>query len=68
MMKDDTIRYALYILGVITAIYVVFKYVIPLVFKIVAGLFGIVFNIILFIAIVFGVVWAIGYLSKSMRR
>ncbi|TAL36653.1 MAG: hypothetical protein EPN93_07455 [Spirochaetes bacterium] len=67
-MKEDTIRYALYILGIITALYIVVRYVIPLVFKIVAGLMGIVFNVVIFLAIVFGVIWGIGYLSKSMRR
>lgn len=57
-----------FILGIITAIYLVFRYLLPVVFKMVGWVIGISLFVAMWIVIGFFVVILIGYIVRMVRR
>jgi len=63
----DTSKYALYAIGLLSMIYLVFRYIIPFLLRFIAGALGILMQVFLIAIIVFGIVWVIGFISKSSK-
>lgn len=64
---QDGMKYFFYALGIITAIYLLFRYILPLAFKIIIWTFGVFFNILAVVLILLGIAWLVSYFSTSAR-
>jgi len=64
---NDNAQYALYTIGVLAIIYLVFRYIIPFLLRFIAGALGIFMQVLLIVLVLFGIFWVIGYLSKSSK-
>ncbi len=64
----DAVRYGLYAVGVVTVLYLIIKYIIPLLLRIIAGTVSILAELFLVVLIIFGVLWVIGYVSRASRQ
>jgi hypothetical protein len=64
---QDGMKHFFYALGIITAVYLFFRYILPLAFKIIMWTFGLFFNILTVVLILLGVAWLVSYFSRSAR-
>jgi hypothetical protein len=65
---NDSWKVVFYILGVIAAIYLVFRYIIPVIFKMLGFVIGVALYVVMWIVIAFLVVVLIGYIVRLVRR
>ena len=65
---NETLRKILMLLGIITAIYLLFKIIIPALFKIIVITLGVVFYIIMWVAIGIAVIMLIYYIVQSFKK
>jgi hypothetical protein len=57
-----------FILGIIAAVYLVFRYIIPVVFKMLGFVIGVALYVVMWIVIAFFIVVLIGYIVRLVRR
>jgi hypothetical protein len=57
-----------FILGILTAGYLLLRYIIPLALKFIVWTLGVFLNIIVAIAVIALIVWLIAYISRSLGK
>jgi hypothetical protein len=67
-MDEKLSRNLIYGLGIIAALYIAARYILPLIFRLFSALLGILSIIIVAALIVIGVMWVIGYVSKNTQQ
>ncbi len=65
---NDSVRAFLYSLGILAVLYIVFRYILPFVFKllgiVIGGIFYIIVGIVIVLALLWGISWLIQYFKK----
>lgn len=65
---NDSTKKVLLALGIVAAIYIFLRYILPIIIKMLGWVIGATFHIVLWIAIGFIIVVAIGYLLKVLKK
>lgn len=65
---NDSTKKILLALGIIAAVYLFFRYILPIILKLLGIVIGAAFHIILWVAIGFVIVVGIGYLLKVIKN
>ncbi len=65
---NDSVRNFFFVLGIITAVYILLRFVIPLALKFIIWTLGLFLNIIVAAAVILVILWLIAYISRSMGK
>ena len=65
---DDMPRKILYFLAVLAGLYLLFRYVLPFVFKLLGWVIGAAFTIVMWVVIGFAVVVFISYIIQQLKK
>ncbi len=63
----ESARLILYLGAALCALYLGLRYIIPFVLKALAGILAFLLQAAIILLVVFGLLWLVGYLSKSSR-
>ncbi len=65
---DNRVKTILYLLGIIVLIYIAFKYLLPLIFKVLGVALQAFIWIIMWVAIGFVIIFIVTYIVKLLRK
>jgi len=65
---DDSLKKFFYIFGIIAAIYLLFRYIIPILFKVLGWIVGTLFTILLWVLVAVMIVAAVGYIIQLFKK
>ncbi len=65
---DNRVKTILYIAGIIILIYITFKYLLPLLFKVLGVALQAAFYVIMWVAIGFVIIFVVTYIIKLLKK
>jgi len=64
---QDTTRFVLYLGAALSVLYLTLRYIIPFLLRVIAGILGVMVQVAFVLLAVFGILWLVGYISRSSR-
>lgn len=64
---QDTTRFVLYLGAALSVLYLTLRYIIPFLLRVIAGILGVMVQFAFVLLAVFGILWLVGYISRSSR-
>lgn len=65
---EDTARKVLYLLGILAGLYLLFRFVLPFIFKLLGWVIGAAFTIVMWVVIGIAVVIGISYIIQYLKK
>jgi hypothetical protein len=57
----------LYLGAALSVLYLTLRYIIPFLLRVIAGILGVMVQVAFVLLAVFGILWLVGYISRSSR-
>ena len=64
---QDTTRFVLYLGAALSVLYLTLRYIIPFLLRVIAGILRVMVQFAFVLLAVFGILWLVGYISRSSR-